>query len=159
MKRRLFIKKAAVATGSTFAAGNLIAANQQSPEREIYELKIYQLTRSASLNILKNYYKDAIIPFLNNKNVRVGAFSEYSKDEPPRVYILHVYNNPADYWNVIHEMHLDKKYIKAANEYLSLPPAQLVYDRYDTLLMEAFAGLPRMKVPPTNRSLIELRIY
>src|SRR5690606_8643129 len=81
------------------------------------------------------------------------------KDEPPRVYILHVYNNPADYWNVIHEMHLDKKYIKAANEYLSLPPAQLVYDRYDTLLMEAFAGLPRMKVPPTNRSLIELRIY
>ncbi|MFW6370118.1 MAG: NIPSNAP family protein [Bacteroidota bacterium] len=159
MERRSFIKKSAAATGAAFVGGTLTAGQVQPSVRDIYELKIYQLTGRGSINPLQKYYENAVIPFLEKRGAKVGAFSEYSQEEPPRVYILHAYKSPEDYWNSLQEMKSDPTFLKASKSYSDLPASQPVYERYETLLMEAFAGIPQLKMPPKDRGLFELRIY
>ncbi len=159
MKRRIFIKKSAAIAGTAFAAGTLNAGQMQSAGREVYELKIYRMAGGGGVNQLRKYYNEAVIPFFNKRGTKVGAFGEYSKEEPPRLYILHVHNSPEEYWKSVHEMNTDPAFLKAARSYSSLPSSQPVFDRYETLLMEAFAGLAKLKIPSRDRSLLELRIY
>ncbi len=159
MERRSFLKKSAAAAGTAITAGTLTAARVQSSLRDVYELRIYQLSGGGGVNQLRNYYKEAVIPFLEKRGAKVGAFSEYSKQEPPKIYILHAHKSPEDYWKSIHEMKTDPIFLQAAKSYTDLPASQPVFERYETLLMEAFAGLPHLKMPSKNRSLFELRIY
>lgn len=159
MERRSFLKKSAAVAGTAFAAGTLTAGQVQSSVRDMYELKIYQLTGGGGVNQLKNYYNEAVIPFLEKRGAKVGAFSEYSKEDPPKVYILHAHKSPEDYWNAIQEMKTDPTFLNASKKYSDLPASQPVFERYETLLMEAFAGIPQLKMPPNDRNLFELRIY
>ena len=159
MKRRSFLKNSAVAVGGVMTAGNLSASEAQPTSNNIYELKIYQLSGGAGVNQIKNYYTKAVIPFLNKRGVTVGAFGEYSKEEPPRIYILHAYKSPSDYWEVVHQMKTDHAFLEAAKTYHNLPATQPVFERYDTLLLEAFKSIPQFRTPAKDRGLFEWRIY
>jgi hypothetical protein len=159
MKRRSFIKKSAVAAGTALSAGSINAATVPPPVKDIYELKVYSFSGGGGVNQLRKYYTDAVIPFLKKRGATVGAFSEYSKEEPPKIYILHSYKSPEDYWNVLQAMKTDQSFLKSAESYYKLPVSQRVFDRYETILMEAFAGIPQMKMPDKNRGLFELRLY
>ena len=159
MERRSFLKKSAAVAGTAFTAGTVTAGQVQSSPKDVYELKIYQLTGSGGVNQLKKYYSEAVIPFLEKRGAKVGAFSEYSMQEPPKVYILHAHKSPEDYWTALQEMKTDPTFLKASKSYSDLPPSQPVFERYETLLMEAFASIPQMKMPSENRGLFELRIY
>jgi hypothetical protein len=159
MKRRSFLKKSAAVAGTAFAAGSLHANPAPPTEKEFYELKMYQFSGGGGVNQLKKYYTDAVIPFLGKRGAKVGAFSEYSMEEPPRVYILHAHNSPMDYWDAVQDMKTDKTYLNAAKSYFDLPASQPVFERYETFLMEAFDGIPQLKVPASDRGLFELRIY
>lgn len=159
MKRRSFLKKSAVVAGSAFTAGTMNANPIPPPEKDFYELKVYQLTGSGSKNQVKKYYTEALIPFLNKRGAKVGAFSEYSLEDPPKIYILHAYKNPESYWNAVQEMKTDKTFLDAARSYFTLPADQPVFERYETFLMEAFDGIPQFNMPADNRGLFELRTY
>jgi hypothetical protein len=159
MKRRSFLKSTAVVAGTAFTAGTISAGQVQPSFKDFYELKIYQLTGGGAVNHLRNYYKEAVIPFLQKRGATVGAFGEYSKNEPPKVYILHAFKSADDYWSALQEMKTDPTFLKAAKSYSDLPASQPVFERYETLLMEAFAGIPKLKMPDSDRSLFELRIY
>lgn len=159
MKRRSFLKKSAAVAGTAFAAGSLHANPTPFSEKEFYELKIYQFSGGGGVNQLKKYYTDAVIPFLEKRGAKVGAFSEYSMEEPPRIYILHAHKSPMDCWDAVQEMKTDKTYLDAAKSYFDLPASQPVFERYETFLMEAFDGIPQLKMPDSDRGLFELRIY
>lgn len=145
--------------GSAFTA-NTLNANPISPdEKDFYELKVFKLTGGGAKNQLKKYYTDAVIPFLNKRGAKVGAFGEYSLEDPPTIYILHAHKNPEEYWDAIQQMKSDNSFLNAAQEYFSLPAGQPVYERYETFLMEAFDTIPHFKMPEENRGLFELRTY
>lgn len=145
--------------GSALTANTLKASPVSPDEKDFYELKVFQLTGGGAKNQLKKYYTDAVIPFLNERGAKVGAFDEYSLEEPPKVYILHAHKSPQDYWNAVQEMKSDKTFLDAAQEYFKLPADRPVYERYETFLMEAFDGIPHFKTPDENRGLFELRTY
>ena len=159
MKRRSFLKKSVAAAGTTLAAGSLSAAAVQPASRDMYEFKIYRFSGGGGVNQLKKYYTEAVIPYLSKRGAVVGAFSEYSKEEPPKVYILHAYKGPGEYWDAVQEMKTDQAYLQAAKSYFNLPATQPVFERYETMLMQAFASIPQLKMPDKNRGLFELRIY
>jgi len=160
MKRRSFLKKSAVVAGSAFTASSLHASASVPPaEKDFYELKVFRLTGGGARNQLKKYYNEAVIPFLNKRGAKVGAFNEYSLEDPPTMYILHAHKSPQEYWEAVQEMKSDKKFLDAAQEYFKLPADQPVYERYETFLMEAFDGIPQFKMPDKNRGLFELRTY
>jgi hypothetical protein len=159
MERRSFLKKSAAVTGTAFAIGNLGASPVPPSEKDFYELKVYQFAGGGGVNQLKKYYTEAVIPFLNKLGAKVGVFSEYSLEDPPKLYILHAHKSLADYWNAVQEMKTDKTYLDAAKSYFELPASQPVFERYETFLMEAFDGIPQFKMPDKNRGLLELRTY
>lgn len=159
MKRRSFLKKSVVATGATFAATNLHASSMQGSEKEFYELKIYQLARGGSKNQIKEYYQQAVIPFLNARGGKVGVFYEYSLEDPARIYILHAFKSIEDYYIATKEMKTDSSFIDAGNDYFKTPADKPIFERFETFLMEAFDGIPQLKFPEKNRGLLELRTY
>lgn len=159
MERRSFLKKSAALAGTAVVSSNLNARNIPAEEKNLYELKVYQFARRGGVNQLKEYYTQAVIPFLNSRGATVGAFGEYSMEEPPRVYILHIHKTPSDYWNTVQEMKTSKTYLEAAKSYFDLPASQPVFERHETFLMEAFGSIPQFKMPAKNRGLFELRTY
>ena len=159
MERRSFVKKSTLLAGSALAAGSIKSANVSHVNKDIYELKVYRLSRGYGRDQLKKYYTNAVIPFLNETGTNVGAFDEYSMDEPPRIYILHAHQSFEAYHTVIREMQSNKTFLSAAKDYFELPADKPVFERYETFLLDAFDSIPHHKVPPKNRGLFELRTY
>ncbi len=159
MKRRAFLRNSVLAAGTTVVAGKVGANSIPDTEKNFYELKVFQLTGGGSRNQLKEYYTEAVIPFLNARGAKVGAFNEYSMEEPPKVYILHAHKSPEDYINAVMEMRSDSKFLEASKSYSQLPADKPVFERYETFLMTAFDAIPQLKIPDKNRGLFELRTY
>lgn len=159
MERRSFLKNSALAAGTTLAAVSLKANPIPGNEKDFYELKVYKLTGGGSKNQLKQFYTEAAIPYLNKWGAKVGAFNEYSLQEPPVMYILHAHKSPADYYDATQAMRTDKTFMDAAKTYMELPADKPVFERYETFLMEAFDAIPQLKTPDKVRGLFELRTY
>src|SRR5512133_1759799 len=129
MKRRSFLKNSAVAAGaasltlpamgSTFASANA---------KSIFELRIYHISRAGNAkNNLEQYIKDALIPFLTKRNVKLCAFNEYSLEEPAKLYILLAYPDHAAYFTTLNDLATDETYLKAAEGYNKIGAADAVY--------------------------------
>ncbi len=159
MKRRTFLRNSVLAAGTSVVAGKVSANSVPDTEKDFYELKVFQLTGGGSRNQLKKYYTEAVIPFLNARGAKVGAFNEYGMEEPPKVYILHAHKSPEDYINAVMEMRSDNKFIEASKSYSQLPADKPIFERYETFLMTAFDAIPQLQVPDKNRGLFELRTY
>jgi hypothetical protein len=159
MKRRTFLRNSVIAAGTSVVTGKLNANPLPALEKDLYELKVYQLTGRGNVAQITKYYADAVIPFLNSMGAKVGMFSEYGMEEPPTVYILHAYQRPEDYMNAVMRMKTDKNFLDAAAWYFEMPADKPVYERYETFLMTAFDAIPRLKTPDENRGLLELRTY
>ncbi|HLT80997.1 MAG TPA: NIPSNAP family protein [Cyclobacteriaceae bacterium] len=142
---------------AVLAAASITSSYAQSSGRQIYELRVYELTMG-SLGHMENYLGKALIPALNRSGVKnVGAFRETGKNEPPKIYVLIPYASMADYARVRKALERDEAYQSDSEAYRKLPKA--VYFRYKSSLLEAFAGLPSLVVPPSGERIFELRIY
>lgn len=160
MERRSFLKKSALATGAAIGAIRLTAGTPASgAEKDIYELKVYHLKSGGGRNVLKKYYTEAVIPFLEERGTKVFAFNEYSLEEPPVMYILHAHKSLADYYDATLAMRTDAKFLDTARNYNQIPADNPVYERIETFLLEAFDGFPRISEPGKKGGLLEMRIY
>src|SRR5688572_27604701 len=159
MERRNFIHKSILTTAAVAGAGIGTTLAQGSPRnKEVYEFRVYHMRRN--LSPLDNYFSKALIPALNRMGVKnVGVFTEISKSEPAKIYVLIPYGSFEDFAKTTLELKNDKAFEEASAEYSKIPVDQAVYERYDSSVMIAFDGVPKMVVPPKNQRLFELRIY
>jgi hypothetical protein len=161
MKRRTFLKNSAAVAATAAAFGPLTAEGRvpAATDREIYELRIYQLTGGGAKNQLKSYLTGALMPYLNGKGGKVGIFSEFGLEDPPKLYVLCTFPEMESYFSILQGMESDAKFLSNAQAYHSLPSDKPLFDRYQTLLLEAFESIPRIRIPEAERGLLELRIY
>ncbi len=161
MKRRSFLKNSAMAAGAASLAIPAIGGESAAPDgKSIFELRIYHISRAGNAKSkLEQYIKDALIPFLNKRNVKLCAFNEYSLEEPAKLYILLAYPDQGTYFRTQAEMATDEVYLKAADSYNNITAQDAVYTRYETFLLDAFDALPSLTVPAEKKGLFELRIY
>jgi hypothetical protein len=158
MERREFIQKSVLATSAISAAAISPAFAQQQKNKEIYEWRAYEMNRNQSA--FDNFMSKALIPALNRLGVKkVGAFSEMSKSEPAKLYLLIPYTSFNDYVKINEALKSDKAFIEASAEYTKIPVEQPVYSRYHSSLMTAFDGLPEMIAPASGPRIFELRTY
>jgi hypothetical protein len=161
MKRRSFLKNSAMAAGAASLTIPALGSTAAAPgAKSIIELRIYHISRAGNAkNKLEQYIKDALIPFLKKRNVKLCAFNEYSLEEPAKLYILLAYPDQPAYFSAQAEMMTDEAYLKAADSYYKIAAADAVYTRYETFLLDAFDALPSLSVPAEKKGLFELRIY
>lgn len=159
MERRNFIKSSAALAAVAVSGSSLAAGNLQAQEKEFYEFRIYQLTGGGSKSTLKSYFTEALMPLFSKFGIKLGAFEELDKEDPPKVYTLFAYPSTAVYFKLQEELGTNAAYLAAAKPYFELPAAKPVFERFDTFLMEAFDAIPKLKFPEKNRGLLELRTY
>jgi hypothetical protein len=161
MKRRSFLQKSAVVAGAAALSSPVAMAATAPPDfnKEIYELRIYQLTSGGTKGTVVNYLKGAVAPYLKGVGGKVGIFTEYGLTEPPKLYALLVFPDAETYYTSLSEMENDATYQANAAAYLKSPFDKPLFVRVDTLLLSAFDGIPRLRMPDPSRGLLELRIY
>ena len=163
MKRRDFIKYAAGATSVAGAFSLLGQTNAQEKEesgRELYELRKYYLRRGPMQKLFDDYYREAAIPALNRAGIKnVGVFFVSVGPDSPCAYVLIPYKNISDLLKVHLHLNEDKEYQKAGSEFINAPPTSPAYIRFESSLMIAFEGMPKLEVPAMKSRIFELRIY
>jgi len=161
MERRKFVKASLI--GASMLPANIVQGKIDDiiENRDLYELRVYRLkpTRFSGPNF-DNYIKTALIPALNRYGVKnIGVYSEIGKSEPTKIYLLIPYPSFSHYFQIPSQIKNDNEYKLASSAYHALPLDKMVYSRYDTSIMLAFDGIPRLILPNSNAQIFELRTY
>jgi hypothetical protein len=155
----------------TASAAERIASG--AGDREYYELRAYRLKDEANRGLLDAYIEKAAIPALNRLGVKtVGVFVQQERTgtpaptevrDPLSVLVLRVYPSLEVFATAGARLSADAEYQKAGAEYLNSPKASPAFDRIDSWLMLAFAGMPKLELPAYSREqkprMFELRTY
>lgn len=127
-------------------------------QKEVYEIRTYELFQSSSLKSFNTYFKDHFIPALNEHGIKnIGVFNEVSEDLPRKIYVFIPYANLEIYHKARKVMSVDSKIQKASVELN--PVGKPMFNRYQTSLYTAFGGMPEMFKPDDKNRFFELRTY
>lgn len=162
MERRDFLK-AAAATAAVSGLGIREVAAQQ-PQREFYELRVYEQLIGNRKNVLNDYLAKAAIPAWNRTGVRpVGVFTVVYGANALNLYVLIPYPTLDSFLSTPAKLAADAAYQKAAAEYLGTSIDNPAYTRYESSLLWAFKNVPKLRVPGETAGnkprLFELRCY
>ena len=167
MKRREFLKTSLTATtvaGLSTAALSALGAEPTTSNREYYELRVYRLKAGAKSDLLDAYLEKAAIPAWNQMGVTpVGVFKEKEPKDAPAVFVLIPFPSLDAMTKSILRFNSLSGLDQASQDYLNSPKTNPGFDRIDSWLMLAFAGMPKLEQPPYSREkkdrMFELRTY
>ena len=176
--RRNFLKSSLAASATAALATGISArAAQTSPSaaaRDYYELRAYRLKPDTSSAILENYLEKALIPALNARGLaNVGVFTEVEVDKkavtakpkigtptaPVAIWMLITHPSLESFTQISAELNTDATVQAAAPEFFRTPKSNPAYDRVDTWLLRAFAGMPKLAVPAFSKNKTPSRIF
>ena len=161
---------------STIAAVGLTSGNAEAAERgsaakqEYYELRAYRPKSGAGHDLLDGYLEKAVIPGLNRIGITpIGVFTQIEKpgvasaSDSKTVFVLIPYPSWESFADAAAQLNSDDSFQKAAAEYLKSPKSNPAFDRIDSWLLLAFAGMPRLEQPAYSREkkprIFEMRTY
>jgi hypothetical protein len=172
MQRRDFLTTtlAASAAATLGAATQALAADSAAiGERDYYELRAYRLKPGASPALLESYLEKAFIPAVNARGVNnVGVFTEVDVDKKamtstPKsdapVWVLVPHPSIESFVIVSADLNADATVQQAGADYLNVPKATPVFERFDTWLYRAFAGMMRMELPAFSKDRVATRFF
>jgi hypothetical protein len=164
MQRRRFLKSGLSASALALAGHETPVLGQTPASREYYELRQYRLENGPQSKLTNDYLDKALIPALNRMGMNnIGAFNLYLGPETPSIYVL----IPSTSLDALATSELklsqDDDYQKAAAAFLKAPATGAPYVRYESQLLIAFEGYPKLTVPPVTAKhgarVFQLRTY
>jgi len=177
LPRRTFLKTSLAATASAALASKLTSAPAAESAREYYELRAYRLhagsgTRlkaDANPALLDAYLERAFLPALDKLGVKnVGVFTEVDVNKEttsaaPKpgspVWVLIPHRTLESFVEVTATLNADATVQNVGTDYLNAPKSSPAFERIDSWLLLAFAGLPKMEVPAFSRNRTPTRIF
>ena len=178
MKRREFLQSSIAATAlvglscaeTKGGPGNSPAGNKS---QEYYELRVYRLKSGADRALLDGYLSKALIPGLNllgNKPVgvfvqqeRTGTPASGEVNDPLSVLVLIPYPTIKAFADSSARLNTLEDYLAVGGDYLLSAKANPAFERIDSWLMRAFAGMPKVELPAycgeQKPRMFELRTY
>jgi hypothetical protein len=139
----------------------LLATPALAADQEFYELRVYRNSDAAKQAIVLNYAEQALVPALNRiQSGPVGVWVPLDADTAD-VYVLIPFKTLDQLASLNSTLAADSDYQAAAAEFLAQPKNDPAYQRIDSRLMKAFAGMPVVEVPAQDSAdrILELRIY
>lgn len=138
----------------------------QSGKHGFYEIKVYHFQSQEQESMLDSYFKSAYLPALNRQGIRtVGVFKQLGNDtlQDKRLYVLIPLKSLRDLTKLPARLQKDQQYQQAGASYLEAAHNNPPYSRVETIILEAFKGMPGMEVPALkngmNKRVYELRSY
>ena len=160
--RRRFVQSAAAA-----GAGSLLGTSadaEQPAGRDYYELRAYHLRRGPHEAQMNDYFKNALVPALRRLGVGpVGVFTVLVGPDSPTFHVLIPHPSMDSVATLPERLAADADYLKAGAAVIDAPAAGAPYERIESTLLLAFAGHPRLALPPQLAAgkgrVFELRRY
>ncbi|MDA0350043.1 MAG: NIPSNAP family protein [Verrucomicrobia bacterium] len=172
--RRNFLKTTLAASATTAVASQISAAGSTGTSREYYELRCYHLKADTRLKtdanpaLLDAYLQQALLPALRKIGVEnTGVFTELEVDKnagtsTPKpgspVWVLMTHRSLETYVQVSAALNADPSIQQAGTDYLQVPKSTPAFERIDSWLLLAFAGMPQLEVPAFSRDRIATRV-
>jgi hypothetical protein len=129
-------------------------------QKEMYELRVYELKFGKPANILHNYFENALIPALNRQEIKnIGVFEEVGDALPKNIYVFIPFKNMEAYQKVYEALKIDTTFKNDSKAYNETDEQEFPYVGYSTSFFIAFEGFPNLVKPNEDDSLFELRIY
>jgi len=125
-------RKALTHLGAVSAAASPLLAAETPSQPEYYEIRYYQL---------RNGYSKRMLPAKPAGKGPIGVFNPVFGENTPYVLVLMPHQTFADAENA--------------------PDLDFDYVRYERTILRAFAGMPRLRIPPESKAphIFELRTY
>jgi len=170
MKRREFITGSLAASALAGVSSLATAAEKgQTTERDYYELRAYRLKAGANHDLLDNYLQTAAIPAWNRLGIKsVGVFTEMeppvvtfpgSSEKPAKIegpsplWILIPHPSLESFSTAWSRINADAEYQKAGESYLKTAKTEAAFERIDSWLLLAFAGMHALGIGSNIMSL------
>ena len=158
MERREFLAGAALSGAAITTLG--ANAEEKPVEREYYEHRTYQLLPGDRNGAIHAFLEKAAIPAWNRAGIGpVGVFTGVYGGEWTNLEVLLPHASLAAYAAARATLAADEEFQKAGAEFLDTPPSAPNFVRYETNLMLAFSGMPKLAVPEKKDRIFELRTY
>ena len=163
MKRREFLKSSLTAVGVTSLSSAFTTAaaeNAAKPSCEFYELLLFHLRRGPKQKLFDDFLREAELPALNRAGVGpIGVFNVMTGPDSPTVYMLVPFKSLDVFATLGARLRDDAEFMKTGAEAMNAPATDPVYVRWESSLMVAFEGMPKLEVPEKKSRIFELRTY
>ena len=131
-----------------------------SAQREFYEMRVYTMKFGSPASGLHNYLEKSLLPALNRQGVKnIGAFEEWSQDNPAKIYLLIPYESMSAYEKVTKAVSSDKTFAENSADYNLIAQDKAPFSRYETSFFNAFSGIPQLVKPEAGSMVFEVRTY
>jgi len=130
--------------------------------REFYSIRIYQLKNASQESRLDAYLQTALLPALHRLGIAgIGVFKPVGNDTAAvkKVYMLIPFKSLEQYTNLQASLDKDAEYNTAGAAYIEATFDNPPYLRMESILLQAFADMPRHAAPKTLRGPKTERIY
>jgi len=169
LQRREFVTSSLAASAAVLAERSSASAQtSSSKQRQFYELRKYHLQSGPQVKLTESFVSEALIPALNRLGFRpVGAFHLDIGSETPTLYVLIPGGSVEALLTADQKLVSDEQFMKAAEPFWSAPAAAPAFVRYESSVMMAFEGWPKLTVPPSaaqpaaqrGKRIFQLRTY
>lgn len=175
LPRRDFLKTTLAASATAALGAPLLAGGSDSAGAEYYELRCYRLQAGTRLKadanpaLLDAYLEHALLPALGKLRVRhTGVFTELDVNKEtatatPKsgspVWVLIPHASLDAFVQVSAALNIDPDVQSAGATYLQTPKSAPAFERVDSWLLLAFAGMPRLELPAFARDRVPTRVF
>jgi hypothetical protein len=129
-------------------------------QKEMYELRVYELKFGKPEKVLHDYINNALMPALNRQDINnIGVFEELGDALPKKLYLFIPYKNMEAFQSTYENLKTDTAFKAASENYDTTEEQSFPYETYTTSFFIAFDGFPNVVKPNSDDTLFELRIY
>lgn len=134
-------------------------------ERQFYQIKIYHLKTAAQEARVDSFLQTAYLPALHRAGIStVGIFKPVVTDTADiRIYVLLPFRNMDQFLQLDAKLSADKAFGETGRSYLDAAWNDIPYARLESILLQAFTGMPLLAKPtltgPKSERIYELRSY
>ena len=141
------------------------SALANAPSRNYFQLKIYHYKNQAQETLIDQYLQQAYVPALHRAGVKnVGVFKPVTQqDTDRRIYVFTPFTSLDKLAGIENLLQADAKYQADGKDYIDANFKSAPYTRIESIVLQAFPGMPTTAVPdltaPKSERVYELRSY
>ena len=114
-------------------------------QKEMYELRVYELKFGKPEKVLHDYINNALMPALNRQDINnIGVFEELGDALPKKLYLFIPYKNMEAFQSTYENLKTDTAFKAASENYDTTEEQSFPYETYTTSFFIAFDGFPNV---------------
>jgi hypothetical protein len=159
MNRREFLTTGVTGLAATNIAGGSEGTGDTA-QRQFFEWRQYHLRTGVPKNLVGDFLKNVGIAAMNRVGIKtVGVFNPVYGPSRPTLHVLLVHDSLDSVVTASAKLLADPEVREKGASFIDATLSDPAYVRWESSLMAAFTGMPKIEPPKFKERIFELRIY